>query len=85
MSCFNQKQRPGMLPQNRALTAAVVVIQNKPEGGDFLGYGYIFIGVLLILWGGSQVRRSLKPFRLRPFLLIVLGLVMIYNGIRLEF
>ena len=50
-----------------------------------MGYAYIVVGVVLILWGASQLRRGLKPFRVRPFLLIVLGAVMIYNGIRFDF
>jgi hypothetical protein len=55
------------------------------KGDHSLGYAYIFVGVLLILWGGSQLRHGFKPFRLRPLLLIVLGAVMIYNGIRFDF
>jgi sulfite exporter TauE/SafE len=50
-----------------------------------LGYAYMGVGVVLILWGASQVRRSLKPFRLRPFLLITLGIVMIYSGTQQDF
>lgn len=50
-----------------------------------MGYLYIVIGAVLILWGGSQLRRGLKPFRVRPFLLMTLGIVMIVNGIRFDF
>lgn len=49
-----------------------------------MAYAYIIIGALLILWGGSQLRRGLKPFRMRPYLLITLGIVMIYSGSRLD-
>jgi hypothetical protein len=49
-----------------------------------MGILYIGIGALLLLWGGAQLRRGLKPFRLRPFLLLALGALMVYNGLRME-
>lgn len=45
-----------------------------------MAYAYTAIGLLLILWGASQLRRGLKPFRIRPFLLMILGAVMIYSA-----
>lgn len=49
-----------------------------------MGIVYICIGVVLLLWGGWQMRRALRPFRLRPFLLVALGAVMIYSGLRMD-
>lgn len=49
-----------------------------------MAYAYIILGAVLILWGGSQLRRGLRPFRARPYLLIILGMVMIYSGSRME-
>ena len=49
-----------------------------------MGILYIGIGAILLLWGGFQFRRGLKPFRLRPYLLTALGLLMLYNGLRME-
>ncbi len=49
-----------------------------------MGIFYIGIGVLLLFWGVFQLRKGLKPFRLRPFLLIILGALMAYTGLRLE-
>ncbi|MCZ2155117.1 MAG: hypothetical protein LC114_14665 [Bryobacterales bacterium] len=49
-----------------------------------MGIFYVIIGALLLLWGVFQLRRGFKPFRLRPFLLIILGALMAYTGLRLE-
>jgi hypothetical protein len=49
-----------------------------------VGILYIGIGALLLLWGGAQFRRGLKPLRMRPFLLVALGALMVYNGLRME-
>lgn len=49
-----------------------------------VGILYIGIGAILLLWGGFQFRGGLKPFRLRPFLLSALGLLMLYQGLRME-
>ncbi|MCC6263273.1 MAG: hypothetical protein IT169_06830 [Bryobacterales bacterium] len=49
-----------------------------------MGILYIGIGAILLLWGGFQLRRAFKPLRLRPFLLVALGLLMLYNGLRME-
>lgn len=49
-----------------------------------MGILYVVIGALLLLWGGAQLRRGFKPLRMRPFLLVALGAVMIYNGLRME-
>ena len=49
-----------------------------------MGILYIGIGAVLLLWGGVHLRGGLKPFRLRPFLLSALGLLMLYHGLRME-
>lgn len=49
-----------------------------------MAYAYILVGAILMIWGGSQLRRGLRPFRVRPYLLITLGIVMIYSGTRLD-
>ena len=49
-----------------------------------VGILYIGIGAILLLWGGFQFRGGLKPFRLRPFLLSALGLLMLYQRLRME-
>lgn len=49
-----------------------------------MGILYIGIGAVLLLWGSFQFRRGLRPFRLRPFLLVGLGVLMLYNGLRME-
>ncbi len=49
-----------------------------------MAYAYIILGGLLILWGGSQLRRGIRPFRARPYLMIILGIVMIYSGSRMD-
>ena len=49
-----------------------------------MGVLYIGIGAILLLWGGAQFRRGFRPFRLRPYLLVALGAVMIFSGLRME-
>jgi hypothetical protein len=58
-----------------------IVGGGRPGG---VGILYIGIGALLLLWGGAQFRRGLKPLRMRPFLLVALGALMVYNGLRME-
>jgi hypothetical protein len=38
----------------------------------------------MIVWGGSKARRSLRPFCVRPFLLITLGIIMVYKGTQMD-
>ena len=45
-----------------------------------MGYIYIGIGGLLILWGSFPLKMAFRPIRVRPFLLILLGVLMIYTG-----
>ncbi len=59
----------------------MIQIETREAG---LAYAYIIVGGVLILWGGSQLRTGLRPFRVRPYLLITLGIVMIYSGSRLD-
>lgn len=49
-----------------------------------MGILYLVIGVVLILWGGFQLRKGFRPFRLRPLLLVALGALVIHNGLRIE-